>query len=435
MKSIDANEVISGLINSILKNELSGNILLPKLDKYVREKVLNDNISQLPEFVRMHKYFGLRAMYSSYFRNYDKGIISPKVTNRILKTLLSSVIFGNKEVDKSIEDFQSKFNQLPPDFITISPTNKCNLNCAGCDASSKATGHECINWALLNKIIEDAYSNMGIRFFVISGGEPLLYISENKTILDLARQWSDCYFMMYTNGTLISEEVASEMASLGNITPVISIEGFAAHTNNRRGNGIYQRILKAKDNLIKNGVPFGLSITATKENIDLLLNEIFYSYHFNTFGATYMWIFQYMPVDGEFSTNLMITPEQQVELFQIQKRIVIENKFFVTNFWNSVIPANGTLSCGKPAGYFYVNWEGNIIPCGFVSHIDNVNSLYNSGKTLSDALFSPFFEEGRKWQSGYLHGKDKLGNLLMPCFYYDQHKDFVELAKNTGAKT
>lgn len=434
-KEINSTAIISELLHLILKNKLSRNLLQPQLDKYVRERISNNNTSKFPEFINQYEYNTIQAMYTSYFRNYDKGLISPKVSKKVLKTLVESAMIGDKECMKSIEVFKNKYGQLPPNFITISPTKKCNLNCSGCYATSNVTDSETLTWSLLNKIIEDSYYNMGMRFFVISGGEPLLYKSENKTILDLAHKWNDCFFLMYTNGTLINEETAKRMASLGNIIPAISIEGFATHTDNRRGSNTYQKIFWAKNNLIRNGVPFGLSVTATKENIDLLIGEEFYDYYFNNFCATFMWVFQYMPIGRNFTTDLMITPEQRVELFKTQNKLLIEKKLFIADFWNSAITSAGCISCGKPKGYFYINWDGNIMPCVFVPYyIDNVNSLFSSGKTLSDALFSPLFVEGRKWQSQYLHGDDKLGNLLMPCLYRDHYKDFSKIAKNTKAK-
>ncbi len=41
-------------------------------------------------------------------------------------------------------------------------------------------------------------------------------------------------------------------------------------------------------------------------------------------------------------------------------------------------------------------------PCAFIAYyVDNIYDLYNSGKTLSDALFSDFMKNGRKWQREY----------------------------------
>lgn len=435
MKSLNSNSAILRVINLTLKNKLSRNMLLPSLDRTVRDRVLRDISPQSPKNVRMYHYYGLRAMYMSFFKNYDKGYISPEVTDKVIRTLVEEVFLGKKEQKESKENFKNKYGQDSTTFITISPTKKCNLNCTGCYASSNATCTASLDWTLLDKIIEDLYNNMGMRFFVISGGEPLLYKSENKTILDLAHKWNDCFFLMYTNGTLINDDIASQMASAGNITPAISVEGFETETDKRRGEGVFRKIINAKNSLIKNGVPFGLSVTATKENIGLMLDDSFYEYYFDNFGATYMWVFQYMPIGREFSTDLMITPVQRVELFKQEMKILIDKKHFIADFWNSAILSNGCISCGKPHGYFYINWDGNIMPCVFVPHyLDNVKSLYSSGKKLSDALFSPLFVKGREWQSDYLENNGKPANLLTPCFYRDHYKNFAEIAKSTGAK-
>jgi MoaA/NifB/PqqE/SkfB family radical SAM enzyme len=35
----------------------------------------------------------------------------------------------------------------------------------------------------------------------------------------------DCYFQVFTNGQLITDDIAQQLARLGNVTPLISIEG------------------------------------------------------------------------------------------------------------------------------------------------------------------------------------------------------------------
>jgi MoaA/NifB/PqqE/SkfB family radical SAM enzyme len=272
---------------------------------------------------------------------------------------------------------------------------------------------------------------MGMRFFVISGGEPLLYKSENRTILDLAEKWNDCFFLMYTNGTLINKDIASRLADLGNITPAISVEGYQPETDERRGNGVFQKIIKAKDNLISYGVPFGLSVTATHKNINTLLSESFYDYYFEEFGATYMWVFQYMPIGRDFSKDLMITPMERMQLQKIQDKLLKGKEYFVADFWNGAPITNGCISCGRSnGGYFYINWDGNIMPCVFVPYYhDNVITLYNSGKSLSDAMFSPLFVKGREWQKEYNRDKNNPGNLITPCFIRDHYQTFYEIAQ------
>ena len=55
--------------------------------------------------------------------------------------------------------------------------------------------------------------------------------------------------------------------------------------------------------------------------------------------------------------------------------------------------------------------------------MDNIYDLYDSGKTLSDALFSDFMKNGRKWQREYGLGDWKRPkNWLMPCSIRDHYE-------------
>lgn len=429
MKTINLNAKISGIISSTVKNKAFRNLFEGQLKKYMQQKIAGKEETQASDISKYHQFLGLWAMYKSYIRNIDRKRISSKVTKRTIESFLGSALLQKNVPGEAKRIFKDKYGMMPPTFMVISPSQKCNLKCIGCYAASSPATETKLNWTLLNKIVEDAYTNLGMRFFVISGGEPLMYKSEDKTILDLFEKWKDCFFLMYTNGTLINDEVAARMAALGNITPAISVEGYEAETDERRGKHVYQRILKAKDNLIAAGVPFGLSVTATKKNIDHLVSEAFYDYYFNEIGATYMWDFQYMPIGRDFSDDLMITPKQRIQLHTVQEKMLKEKEYFIVDFWNGASMSNGCISCAKSYGYFYINWDGNIMPCVFVPYYqDNINTVYNSGKTLSDALFSPFFIQGRNWQTEYRGDKKDPGNLLCPCFYRDHYKNFFEVA-------
>ncbi len=433
MNIIDLNSKISSAISSLLKSKISRSLLEGQLKKYMYQRIVDDVDSNASIVARKYHFYALWAMYKTYVRNLDRGNISSKVTKRIIESFLGSVLLRNKS-SKSIESrmmFKEKYGVNPPTFITISPTKRCNLKCVGCYATSCPTSESTLSWDVLDRVIDDAYTNMGIRFFVISGGEPLMYRSDGKTILDLAEKWDDCYFLMYTNGTLINEGTANKIMELGNITPAISIEGYEKETDERRGHGVYEKIKKSREYLLSLGVPFGVSVTATKENISILLDESFYDYYFNEFGITYMWVFQYMPIGRDFSENLMITPQERVELQRLQDKMLIDKGYFIADFWNGAPISNGCISCGRDGGYIYINWDGNIMPCVFIPYYhDNVHTLYNSGKSLSDALFSPLFVKGRLWQKEYVGDKNNCGNLLRPCFYRDHYKTFYNIIKD-----
>lgn len=406
-----------------------------KFEDSLYKMIMENPNNPLPKAAKEDLFSGVKAMYLSTLRNVDKGFVKKDVAKQIIATLVNAAMVGTPEKLKIKKEFIKKHGHGQPSFLVLSPTKWCNLKCCGCYASSSSALKNTLEWELVDKIITDAHNNFGMRFFVISGGEPMAYKSNNKTIMDLFRKWKDCYFLMYTNGTLISEKIAKEMAELGNITPGISIEGYEKETDARRGKGVFKKILQAIDHLKKAGVPFGVSVTATQKNVKILLQDKFYDKYFDELGASYMWMFQYMPIGrGYLQKKLMLTPEQRLNLFKVWRHVMKDKQYFVADFWNSANLSKGCISCAKESGYFYIDWDGKIMPCVFIPYYkDNIRDIYKSGKTLEDAIMSDLFKEGRKWQTEYMTGRKKCGNALRPCFIRDHHREFYDVIKSCHA--
>lgn len=58
------------------------------------------------------------------------------------------------------------------------------------------------------------------------------------------------------------------MLRVKNFIPAISVEGFEEATDGRRGNGTYQKVVKAMKILKEKHLPFGLSCCYTSQNLD-----------------------------------------------------------------------------------------------------------------------------------------------------------------------
>jgi len=149
-----------------------------------------------------------------------------------------------------------------------------------------------------------------------------------------------------------------------------------------------------------------------------------------------MWMFQLMPIgQAKDMKECMITPKQRINLYRKWEYLIKEKKYPIADFWNSGVLSNGCIAYGRDAGYLYVDWNGNIMPCVFVPYYeDNIIDLYSKDKKLADALFSQLFINGRKWQDkvGFAHMKDP-DNWLMPCSIRDNYSNFKKniITKNT----
>jgi len=211
---------------------------------------------------------------------------------------------------------------------------------------------------------------------------------------------------------------------LGNITAAISIEGWEPETDGRRGKGVFHRIEKAMDHLRRHGVPFGISITATRQNAETVLSDQFLDHFFREKGAIYAWLFQYMPIGRSSSMDMMVTPEQRQWMLRRESELILGRKLFLIDFWNGGALSVGCISAGRAGGYFYVDWNGNISPCVFFPYsIDNIYEIYKSNRSLSSVLSAPLFESIRAWQQDHRkNGPEKrTRNLFAPCPIRDHY--------------
>jgi len=301
--------------------------------------------------------------------------------------------------------------------LVISPTKTCNLRCVGCYADS-GTDKEKLDWQVFDRILTEVRSLWGKRAVVISGGEPFAYRSNGMNLLDMVERHPECIFMSYTNGTLIDDKVAKRLAELGNFTPAISVEGWRERTDARRGEGVFSKVLETMARLRDHGVPFGVSLTATRQNAEEILSQEFIEYIFDEQGAAYGWIFHYMPIGRSFTLELMPTPQQRLWMWRRSWEVIREKQIFLADFWNHGSLSDGCISAGRRGGggYMYINWNGHVTPCVFVPYSPvNINDVYAQGKTLTDAWREGFFEHIRVWQSEYAKGNGKHGNWMTPC--------------------
>ncbi len=417
-------DLTSSLVERALWNDGTRRLVTDYLLKRMETQVSDDPYR--PWQVVRDKTDAARAMTHAINRAIERRQISRHVLRRLLRTLVSEVLLGGGQ---SAREARQRFAQrhdgnYPPVTMVISPTKACNLRCKGCYASS-GVSREYLPWEVLERIVTEAKQLWGLRFFTISGGEPLVYRSDGKTLLDLVAQNDDCFFMMYTNGTLIDEKMAQRMAELGNLIPAISVEGFEARTDERRGQGVFQRILRAMANLRQAGVPFGISLTATRQNAEELLSDEFLEFFFEQQQALFGWLFQYMPIGRGYTLDMLVTPEQRLWMWQRTWYLIREKKMMLLDFWNCGTLSDGCIAAGRPEGYLYIDWNGKVMPCVFVPYSPaNILEVYRRGGTLDDIYDLPYFRAIRQWQKDYAHGKGcscERGNWLIPCSLRDHY--------------
>ena len=104
---------------------------------------------------------------------------------------------------------------------------------------------------------------LGVSFIMLAGGEPLL----RWDVIEAAGEMKNLLFPIFTNGTYMDDATFAQLDRCRNLIPVLSIEGGKEITDNRRGDGVYDKLIAAMDRLHEKNLLFGASITVTTENI------------------------------------------------------------------------------------------------------------------------------------------------------------------------
>ncbi len=316
------------------------------------------------------------------------------------------------------EQLRKELNIWLPWFFVISPTARCNLTCVGCYAGNYSK-QEDLSFELVDRIFNEA-KDLGIYFVTVSGGEPFMW----PHLLDIMEKHHDMFFQIYTNGTLITKDVANRLGKLGNAAPAISIEGFEKETDARRGEGTFKRIMEAMDNLRNAGVPFGFSATPTILNIETLMSDEFIDLMIEK-GCSIGWFFQYVPIGRKPDVSLMATPEQRFRLRRRSIEIRNTKPIFIGDFWNDGPYVGGCICGARQAGYFHINCHGDVEPCVFLQFsVDNIKD-----KKLIDVIQSPFF---KAFQEAQPYRENN--NLLTPCALIDNPQVLRDIVTKFNAK-
>jgi MoaA/NifB/PqqE/SkfB family radical SAM enzyme len=421
--------LILTILDLLINAKAGRKILFNKLQDEIRKIFLDKKATGISsvKYVQEVKVQYLIALLGIISKNIEKDYYSKKYIRNLTRTMLKGLLYKDKS--GSVKNkFEQNYGYYPPSFCTVSPTQKCNLRCSGCYALSDRDTKSSLPYWVVERLVREMHDLVGSRFIVISGGEPFLWKNSEKGIIDLAESFPDMFFMAYTNGTLLDDKTIDRLLTSGNLIPAISVEGYARETDERRGRGIYKKLLLNMEKLKRAGLPFGVSVTATKKNIDILLDDTFYEYWFEDVGATFMWMFHLMPIGRAHDTmELMISAEDRKKLFEKWEHLLFDRQFFVADFWNSGAASDGCMAYAKNGGYFYVDWNGNITPCVFVPYYkDNIYDLYKDNKTIVDAITSDYFTRGRNWQREYNGFNPKPKNILAPCSIRDHHRIFRE---------
>ncbi len=380
----------------------------------------------------------------------------PAQTGFIARTAASQ-----RRAAKTRERWEEQGTHVPP-LLIISVTSECNLNCKGCYARAQhhdstagpgpgpgpgalgvsgeggnarvraggaagtagasgtsgtvgATGiaGRDMDDATLRAVLDNA-SELGISVALLAGGEPLT----RPGLLDIASDYPDILFPVFTNGLLIDDDLATRMRRQRNVIPVLSLEGNQEITDDRRGAGVWSRVRGAAQALRRARVFFGSSFTVRSDTLDALTDERFIAEMIGL-GCRLFFFVEYVPVQpGTDSWEL--TQDQRAELACRVGALRSSTPALYVAFPGDEEATGGCLAAGR--GFVHISARGDVEPCPFAPYSDSSVC----GVSLRDALKSPLLEAIRA-------DRDQFGDTSGGCALWRRREQVRALLQRNRA--
>lgn len=400
-------------------------VVLKDVDKN-REEAIVKIVDLMQKYMGDEKldldYDNIRKMIRDKDGAFNKYInkaldeIDPHVLKTAALNLGYEAFFhGTKTIRKMREVHQCNV----PWLILMDPTSACNLRCTGCWAAEYGNKLN-LTFDEMDNLIKQG-KELGIYLYMFTGGEPLV---RKADIIKLCEKHNDCAFLAYTNGTLVDEAFCNEMLRVGNLYLAISLEGFEAVNDLRRGDGVYGKVMHAMDLLKENGLIFGTSICYTSKNIETVTSDEFVDLMVDK-GCRYAFYFHYMPVGNDAAVDLLPTVEQRTYMrtrVREIRKLTTGKGLFTMDFQNDGEFVGGCIAGGR--NYFHINANGDAEPCVFI-HYSGANIRTHS---LLEILHQPLF-------MAYRDNQPFNENHLRPCPMLENPEILQRMVKETGAKS
>lgn len=291
-----------------------------------------------------------------------KQIIKFSIRDPRMAVFFAGEIIRFYFADRRRKRWGKKGVQVPP-MLIYSVTAKCNLDCQGCYAKIlHAPQNGEFDAQRFTKVINEA-DQIGVSYILVAGGEPFM----RPELLDVTAQHPNIIFTPFTNGLLINDSHIRKMRQQRHVVPIVSFEGYEFETDKRRGSGVYENALQLVEKFKENGIYYGVSITATRNNLDTVTSKAFIG-RLAEAGCKIFFFINFIPA-AENSDHLVMTQEQVNRLNTIMADYRKRFQALFLAFPGSEIDLGGCLAAGK--GFVHINPAGEVQPCPFSPYSDS----------------------------------------------------------------
>ena len=202
--------------------------------------------------------------------------------------------------------------------------------------------------------------------------------------------------------TSLLRKSLKKLKRLGNVTPLVSVEGNEIVSDERRGQlQVYNRTMAGLQNCLDAGLLTGVCTSVCQTNYEDLVSEEWID-NLIDLGVMYGWYHIYRPVGPEASPELALTPEQQTNV----RKFVVETRarkpIVMIDAYHD---GEGNALCPAATGFtHHISPWGDIEPCPIIQFASE--SIYDERplkQVFNDSEFLKRLPESCRGKYSRLH--------------------------------
>lgn len=271
--------------------------------------------------------------------------------------------------------------------LALDVTHRCNMECPHCYAETFRQAVP-VDLSVLQKALDEAYE-LGVYHYVLQGGEPIVDPDRLEAIISMIHP-DETYINVVSNGWEMSREKIRWLKMLKVDKIAFSLDSGieSEHDNNRRP-GSFQRVMKAIDDVIQEGLFTSISTVVT--HTSLYSPGFQKAFNFAKERGIRIDVQIAEPV-GKWDGNLepLMTKKDSAVIKELQMSSPV--------LANGQRMVNRDIYCGEcdhcPAGteFMGITVDGQVLPCNFLQYsLGNIRqNRFTDMRNL--LLTSPWFD-------------------------------------------
>ena len=259
MNLLPKNFIVANIVEVLKEDPENG---VEKLYEMSKSLITDEQVKSM--IIQIKDYYDNHASIKRYIKNMIYNT-NKTCLNHFLQNIAVKELWEGLSLRK---EMSQKYQVHIPHALIINIGMNCSLYRKGCLCQSDP--NMAMPLSEISRLVHEA-RELGIHLIVITGGDPFI----NDSLVKVYEKYDDVEFIVITTGLSLTDQRCGALSRLGNVLPLVILEGMDKEIKQWTSAVTYQHILSSLDKLKAHGILFGVLTPTKRSNFKLVTSDDF----------------------------------------------------------------------------------------------------------------------------------------------------------------